>query len=62
MLKQHHRHTPIQYMESHRNGVHNCSALLRICEVKYIGKFYDDIVQIANEGRHIDISTHFDKR
>ena len=42
-----------QYMESHRNGVHNFSTLLRICEVKYIEKFYDDIAQIANEGRHI---------
>ena len=49
-------------MESHRNGVHNCSALLRICEVKYIEKFYDDIVQIANERSHINIYTHFDKR
>jgi len=49
-------------MESHRNGVHNFSALLRISEVKYIEiLFYDDTVQIANKGRHIDIYTHFDK-
>jgi hypothetical protein len=29
-----------QYMESHRNGVYNFSALLRICEVKYIENFW----------------------
>ena len=42
-----------QYMESHSNGVYIFSALLRICEVKYIENLFDNIVQIANEGRHI---------